>query len=243
MLWEQFALGFSSGVPAILTNICVLPLYPGMIAFLSGQLGGGAVGPGGAKSAGGKFARFNYLQSGLLGLMVLLGVMTLMLLLGLLFWALKMAISDILTVLLPIIYGLVILLGLMMLRGKNPFERLTRLEAPVFASPLLTAYVYGLALAPMTLPCTGPYLTAIFTLSAVSASLAIEQLIFFLGFGLGFGWPLLLLPLLATGAQRNLTRALARRHTLLTRLAGALLLAIGLLGLLLDWVEPVLLSG
>ena len=237
MLVDQFLLGFTSGVPAILTNICVLPLYPGMIAFLSGQLRGEE------DNDKGQFARYSYLQSGLLGLMVLLGVLTLMLLVGLIFWVLKTATSDILPVLLPIIYGLVILLGLLMLRGKNPFAWLTRVEAPIFRNPLITAYAYGLALAPMTLPCTGPYLTAIFALSAVSSAYAFEQLIFFFGFGLGFGWPLLVLPLLATSAQRSLTRALAKRHTLLTRLAGALLIIIGIVGLAIDWIEPFLMIG
>ena len=237
MLLDQFVLGFSSGVPAILTNICVLPLYPGMIAFLTGQLRGRRV------ASGGPFARLGYLQSGLLGLMVLLGVLSLMLVIGLIFWLLKTATSDILPIVLPIIYGLVILLGVLMLRGRNPFAWLTRLEAPVFRNPLITAYVYGLALAPMTLPCTGPYLTAIFALSAVSSAYALEQLIFFLGFGLGFGWPLVVLPLLATSAQRRLTRALAQRHQLLTRLAGALLVIIGVVGLFIDWVEPFLMIG
>ena len=232
MLVDQFVLGFTSGVPAILTNICILPLYPGMIAFLTGQLRGEK------DASSGRFASFTYWRSGLLGLMVLLGVMTLMLGVGLLFWVLKMATADILPVLLPIIYGLVILLGILMIRGKNPFAWLTRLEAPVFRNPLMTAYVYGLALAPMTLPCTGPYLTAIFALSAVSGTHAVEQLVFFFGFGFGFGWPLLVLPLLATSAQRNLTRALAQRHELLTRLAGALLVIIGIAGLAIDWVEP-----
>ena len=234
MLVDQFVLGFTSGVPAILTNICILPLYPGMIAFLTGQLRGEK------DPSSGRFASFTYWRSGLLGLMVLLGVLTLMLCVGLLFWVLKMATADILPVLLPIIYGLVIFLGILMIRGKNPFAWLTRLEAPVFRNPLMTAYVYGLALAPMTLPCTGPYLTAIFALSAVSSTHAVEQLVFFFGFGFGFGWPLLVLPLLATSAQRNLTQALARRHELLTRLAGALLVIIGVAGLAIDWVEPFL---
>lgn len=234
MLVDQFVLGFTSGVPAILTNICVLPLYPGMIAFLTGQLRAGDAGEGG------RFTRFAYWQSGLLGLMVLLGVMTLMLLVGFLFWALNTAIASVLPVILPIIYVVVIILGLMMLSGRNPFTQLSRLEAPVFRNPFVTAYAYGLALAPMTLPCTGPYLVSIFSLSTISGSLGFGQLIFFIGFGLGFGWPLLVLPLLATSAQRQLTRELAKRHTLLTKIAGALLVLIGVLGLYLDWLEPYL---
>ncbi|MCY3836547.1 MAG: hypothetical protein OXF83_08975 [Anaerolineaceae bacterium] len=240
MLVEQWLLGFTSGVPAILTNICVLPLYPGMIAFLTGQLNGDRGDRGETEPGSSRFASYGYGKSALLGLMVLLGVMTLMLFIGLLFWQLKMATSDILPVLLPLIYGLVIFLGLLMVRGKNPFAWLTRVEAPVFRNPFLTAYVYGLVLAPMTLPCTGPYLTAIFALSAVSSAYAIEQLVFFIGFGFGFGWPLLVLPLLATSAQRSLTRTLAQRHELLTKLSGALLVIIGIAGLAIDWVEPFL---
>ena len=65
------------------------------------------------------------------------------------------AVADILDWLLPLIYGTVFVLGVLMLAGRNPFMRLIRTEAPVLRSPTATAFLYGVFLAPMTLPCTG----------------------------------------------------------------------------------------
>ena len=70
---------------------------------------------------------------------------------------------------------------------------------------------------------------------AASRSLA-DSLGYTLAFGLGFGWPLILLPLLAVPAQRHLTRWLAGRYGLLTRASGLILIGIGLFGL---WAEAL----
>jgi cytochrome c-type biogenesis protein len=83
----------------------------------------------------------------------------------------------------------------------------------------------------MTLPCTGPTIVAALSVGVLGGTgELINQVLFFLVFGLGFGWPLVLLPLVARGAQRRFTTWLAKNHTLLTRLSGILLILIGLYG-------------
>jgi cytochrome c-type biogenesis protein len=209
--------GFWLGNGAILTNVCLLPLYPGLIAFLAGNAQNER-----AQRAG-----------GWLGLLVLAGVLTLMLAIGLLLHLLGSVLSfnTLLPVLLPVIYTVVIVLGVLMLLGKNPFARLATAQSPVLQNPYLSAYVYGLLLGPMTLPCTGPIVLSAFTLGALSgAGELANQLLFFLAFGVGFGWPLVVLPLIARGAQRSLTGWLTRHHLLLTRISGVLLIAIGVYG-------------
>jgi cytochrome c-type biogenesis protein len=61
-----------------------------------------------------------------------------------------------------------------------------------------------------------------------------ESLAYFLAFGLGFGWPLLALPLVALPAQRGITRWLAGNAQLLARVSGVLLVGIALFGF---WVD------
>lgn len=56
-------------------------------------------------------------------------------------------------------------------------------------------------------------------------------MLYFLAFGLGFGWVLVALPFLAMSLQRRFTGWLTNHYKLLTRVSGALLLAIGLFGL------------
>ncbi|MFN8376252.1 MAG: cytochrome c biogenesis protein CcdA [Anaerolineae bacterium] len=190
-MFAEFFSGLSLGAASILTNVCLLPLYPGMIAFLAGNADN--------QRARGAMAW--------LGLLVLAGVLTLMLALGVFFYLIQREMSSIFPVLLPLIYVTVIVLGGFMLAGRSPFERLTTMQAPVLRNPYAMAYVYGLLLAPMTLPCAGPVLTTGLVLAANNTAALAEQLLYFLGFGLGFGWPLVL----AAPAGSTLTAPFSRR--------------------------------
>ena len=214
----QFLEAFLLGNGAILTNVCLLPLYPGLIAFLVGN----------AENERAKGV------AGWLGLIVLLGILTLMLLVGFILFALQRSFASLLPWLLPLIYGAVIVLGLFMMTGRNPFMRLAGLQTPVLNNPFFTAFLYGLLLGPMTLPCTGPIIVSAFLLGSGNPASLADHLLYFLVFGLGFGWPLVLLPLIALPLQQNLTRWLAQHHKLLNRITGLLLIAIGFFGV---WTE------
>ncbi len=213
-LLEAFVLGNG----AILTNVCLLPLYPGLIAFLAGT---------GSSPAARRAAPW-------LGLLVLLGVLSLMTFVGLFLYLLQQSFGAVLPWLLPVIYGAVILLGLLMLLGVNPFYRLSSLRVPLAQSPYASAYLYGLLLGPMTLPCAGPIVLSAFLLGAGSALALADGLAYFLAFGLGFGWPLLVLPLVALPLQRRATGWLTGHSATLTRISGLLLVGIGLFGV---WTE------
>ncbi|MCA9835268.1 MAG: hypothetical protein KC422_00070 [Trueperaceae bacterium] len=217
---EHLLQGFLLGNGAILTNVCLLPLYPGLIAYLAGNAGSDK-----KQSA-----------SSWLGLMVLAGVLSMMILVGFLLYFLQKSFAGLLPWLLPLIYLVVIVLGVLMLLGKNPFNRLTTIQAPILKNPILTSYLYGLLLGPMTLPCTGPIILTAFLVGSGNASALATELSYFLAFGLGFGWPLVLLPFLAMPLQRRATGWLGRNYKLLTRISGILLLGIGLFGF---WTEVI----
>lgn len=214
---------FILGNTAILTNVCILPLYPGLMAYMAGN----------AQTDGGRRAMK------WMGLLVLGGVLTMMVLIGGLLFALQQTFGAILPVLLPIIYGLIILLGVLMLFGRNPFNRLQTVQTPALRNPFIGAYVYGLLLGPMTLPCAGPIILSAFLLGAGSVTELAEGLLFFLFFGLGFGWPLVLLPFLASGFQRRFVSWTTRNYGLLTRAAGMLLILIGFAGFAVEVVPQI----
>jgi cytochrome c-type biogenesis protein len=217
------------GNASILTNVCMLPLYPSMVAFLAADSGRSqSRGGGGDGSVGPGLARV------WLGVLVLAGVLTMMTAVGLALFLLRQSFGAILPWLLPLVYGSVIVLGVLLLLGRNPFVRLASINAPVFRNPWLTAFAYGLLLGPMTLPCAGPLIVSAFVLGAGSIASLADGLLYALAFGLGFGWPLVVLPLLAAPLQRQLTRRLAGQYGLLTRAAGLLLVGIGLFG---TWAE------
>lgn len=213
-LLEAFVLGNS----AILTNVCILPLYPGLMAFLAGN-------------ANNKRAQR---ATKWLGLLVLAGVLTLMTAVGGILFLFQQSFGAILPILLPIIYAVIIVLGALMLFGRNPFNRLSQMQTPALRNPYVAAYVYGLLLGPMTLPCAGPVILSAFLLGAGSFAALGSSLAFFFVFGLGFGWPLVLLPFLAMPFQRRFTGWMTQNYGLLTRVSGVLLVAIGLFGIYVD---------
>lgn len=212
----EYLQAFLLGNQAIVTNVCLLPLYPGLIAFLAGSAAG-------QDDAARRGARW-------LGLLVLLGVLTMMLLVGFLLFFFNQSFAAVLPVLLPIIYAAVFVFGLMMLAGYNPFARLSTAQMPVLRNRHATAYAYGLLLGPMTLPCTGPLITSAFLLGANNFAMLADGLLYFLAFGLGFGWVLVVLPFLAQPLQRRFTRLLTSNYRTLTRVSGLLLIGIAVLG-------------
>lgn len=123
-----------------------------------------------------------------------------------------------------------------MLTGRNPFARLGTLNVPILRNPYASAFTYGLLLGPMTLPCAGPLIVSAFLLGAGSAAGLASNLLYFLAFGLGFGWPLIVLPMLALPMQRRFTGWMANNYKALTRLSGLLLIIIGLAGFFLDLI-------
>ena len=104
----------------------------------------------------------------------------------------------------------------------------------MLSNPYATSFLYGGLLALMTLPVRGRLLSAPSCWESAAVALGAESLLYFLAFGLGFGWPLLVLPLVAAPLQRGITRWLAGNAQAFGRLAGVLLLTIAAFGI---WVD------
>ncbi|MCB9106293.1 MAG: sulfite exporter TauE/SafE family protein [Anaerolineales bacterium] len=201
----------------VTTSPCVLPLYPGFLAYLSGQTEMGA----------GKYRYF-------LGFFVLAGVLTMMLALGGLIALLAVPIGGVLAYVVPLADILILILGIMLLLDRNPFKSLPQVQVPVLRHPLLNAYIYGLLYGPIALPCSGPFVVGIFAFS-VTAGEALNQLWVFLWFGLGFGIPLLILSLLSGSLQRQLTTLFARHSRVINIIGGLLLVGIAVYDLSVNW--------
>jgi cytochrome c-type biogenesis protein len=166
-----------------------------------------------------------------MGVLVLAGVVVAMVIIGLVLHTLSRTVADILDWLLPLMYGLVLVLGIAMVLGRNPFARLATTQVPILRSSAATAFVYGMLMAPLTLPCTGPLVISAFVIGGVSGGGALwDSLRYFLWFALGFGWPLVVLPLLAAPKQQAITRFLARHHRPVTVVSGVLLVGIAVFG-------------
>src|SRR4030042_4232499 len=93
------------------TSPCILPLYPGYLAYLSGT----------HENAQGKARYF-------LGFFVLSGVLTMMLALGLLIYLLSVSVGRALSVVIPLADMLLIILGILLLLDKNPFKAIPQIK-------------------------------------------------------------------------------------------------------------------
>jgi cytochrome c-type biogenesis protein len=197
------------------TSPCILPLYPGFLAYLSGQ---------------NAMERQKYF----LGLFVLAGVLTMMLSLGALIALLAVPVGSILVYVLPLADILIFLLGILLLLNFNPFKKFPQIQLPVLNHPYGNAYVYGLLYGPIALPCSGPMVVSIFALSFTVGE-AFNQLWVFLWFGLGLGVPLLILSFLSAALQRQLTVLFARHSRIVNFLGGLLLVGVAIYDLSKNW--------
>lgn len=196
---------------------CVLPLYPGFLAYLSGM-----------RESASPVMRYGF------GFLVLAGVLSMMLALGALIAWLAVPLGRALAVATPLVDGTILVLGLLLLADRNPFRDLPQLNVPGLRHPWLNAYLYGVLYGPLVLPCSGPLVVAIFALS-LTVNEAVQQLWVFLWFGLGLGLPLLALSVLSGALQTRLTRLLARRQRALNVVGGLLLIAVAVFDLITNW--------
>ena len=214
---EVILTSFSLGLLST-TSPCVLPLYPGFLAYIAG-------GQEGLQNKPGRY---------LLGFFVLAGVLSMMLILGGVIAALSISVGQALSLLIPLADALIILLGLLLLFNINPFKTLPQIQVPVLSNPYVNAYIYGMLYGPIALPCSGPLVVSIFALSLTAVELASKLNIFF-WFGMGFGVPLLVLSFFSGGAQRWITRQFAMRARLINLVSGLLLIGLGIYDLASNW--------
>lgn len=201
-LLSSFVLGFASAA-----SPCLLPLYPAFLGLLVGR------------QSTGRAVR----SPALYGLVVVLGVVSALILVGAAVITLSVSLGSLLTFLVPITTIVLVVLGLSMLAGRNPFARMATVRMPVIRQPLGQAYVYGLLFGPVALPCAGPFVVALLAISIGVAEIA-ARMLGFVAFGIGFGLPLIGLSLLSAARAQHLASWLGRHHRPLMRISGALLI-------------------
>lgn len=201
---DTFLAPFLLGIGAA-ASPCLLPLYPGFIAYVAGS---GA--PAGRGTA-------------ILGLAVVGGVLTAVISVGVVVSVLAVPLSGLLELVVPATTIVLAAVGLLLLAGRNPFARLASLRVPVVKRPVAQAYVYGIMLGPVAIPCSGPFLVALLAIS-VGVADAGARIGTFVVFGLGFGLPLILMSLAGAARGQAVARWVAARHGIVLRVAGALLI-------------------
>ncbi len=165
---------------------------------------------------------------------MLAGVLTMMVVAGVVLVAIAVPTSRLLAYATPVVDTVLIVLGILLLAGRNPFERLPGMRVPVVRNPYRQAYIYGLMLGPIALPCAGPFLVSLLGIS-LGVTDALGKIGTFLIFGLGFGLPLVALSLLTSVRSREVVRFIVSHHRAVEVVAGVLLIGIGAFDLVDKW--------
>jgi cytochrome c-type biogenesis protein len=205
-LWLSFSLGVASAA-----SPCLLPLYPSFLAYLTAN----------TRNLEGRRG------TGFLGLLILFGVLTTMLGVAIVLVAVAIPIGFVLGYAIPIVDGVLIVLGLLLLAGRNPFERLPGTGVPIVRDPFAQAYLYGLMLGPLALPCAGAFVLALVAYS-VGLGETLPRIATFIAYGLGFGLPLVILSLLAGARRAQVVRFITGHHRAIEIVGGLLLVGVGL---------------
>lgn len=203
-LFGSFALGLATP----LTAVCVLPLYPGFLAYLSNR---------------GDDVR---LPIGLLGGLVAAGVLAFMLLLGLLFTTvLETSLTNVVGVVSPVAFGLLGAASLLLLADVEVGQYLPSVEPPGASHPAASAFGYGFFFGAIVIPCN-PGFVAVFFARAFLFSDPVGSLLNFLAFGGGIAAPLLALAVVSDRWRSRVTGTLTAHRSLVNRATGAVMLAV-----------------
>lgn len=212
-LLSQVATSFTLGLATPLSAVCVIPLYPGFLAFLSGQ-------------------DEDAPSIAVLGVLVALGVIAFMGAVGVLFTTiLETSLTAVVETVSPLAFALLAVLGIVLLADLHPQSRLPTVEPPQTSHPSLSAFAYGAFFGAIVLPCN-PGFISVFFARAFLFSDPVASVANFGVFGLGMATPLLAFAVVSEGARDRVLALLTDNRRAVEAATGAILLAIALYYLL-----------
>jgi len=197
------------GLLTPLTAVCVLPLYPGFLAYLANRLG---------KDDGKNLA--------LAGVLITAGAIIFMLLLGLLFTTfLEVSLTNVIGIISPIAFGILGVISLVLIFDVDMTRFLPKLHAPTTQHPLWGAFLYGFFFGAIVVPCNPAFIAALFTKTLSGTSFAVNVLNF-ISFGVGMGFPLLVFSLISTQKSSAIIGFLTKFKRVINLSAGLMMLVI-----------------
>jgi len=210
----DFLSSFTLGLLTPLGAVCVLPLFPGFLAYLANKV-----------SKDNKKSIFI-----VFGLLITAGVVLFMSLLGIIFTTiLKTSLTKVVNVVSPIAFGILIVLSLLLIFNVDFSKYLPKAQAPILSNSYLNALVYGFLFGAIVLPCNPAFIAIMFTKTiATSAASFIVNIINFIFFGLGMAAPLLLFSVISAAASTTIIKYLTKYKREINIVAGVIMLVISL---------------
>ena len=211
-IFESFILGLLTP----LTAVCVLPLYPGFLAYLSNRF---------SKNVSKK-------TYALFGVIVALGVIVFMLLLGLIFTTLlQESLTSVIGIVSPIAFGILAFISLLLIFDVDFSRFFPKIKTSTEGNPLKSAFVFGFFFGAIVIPCNPAFIAVFFTRALLFGNF-FSSMSNFLAFGGGLAFPLLAFSLISANWSQKIIGFLTKHKKLINRTAGIIMLAIALYYLL-----------
>jgi cytochrome c-type biogenesis protein len=215
MLVTDFFTSFILGLLTPLTAVCVLPLYPGFLSYLTSQFN--IKDPHKQKRA---YALF--------GVLVTFGVILFMFLLGLLFTTIfQISLTNVIGVISPIAFGVLSLISILLIFNVDLGRFLPKAKTKLTKKPLLNAVLYGFFFGAIVVPCNPAFIGAFFARAFLITS-PLASVLNFIFFGIGLGFPLLMFSLLSSKWSTSIIGWAIKWKYLINRIAGIIMLIISL---------------
>ncbi len=212
-LVAELLTSFTLGLATPLSAVCVIPLYPGFLAFLSNQ---GDDAPSVAA----------------LGGLVALGVIAFMTGVGLLFTTvLETSLTSVVETISIPAFGLLAVLGVVLLADLHPQARLPTVEPPQTSHPSASAFLYGGFFGAIVLPCNPGFISVFFARAFLFTD-PVSSLTNFWAFGVGMASPLLAVAVVSEPWRDRVLATLTANQRAINAATGGLLLAISVYYLL-----------
>lgn len=209
---SDISTAFVLGLLTPLTAVCVLPLYPGFLAYLSNQLN---------KESDRK-------TIALIGVIITSGVILFMLLLGLIFTTfLQVSLTRVIGIVSPIAFGILIIISLLLIFDIDISRFMPKARIPKARNPLLMAFVYGFFFGSIVVPCNPLFIAALFA-RTISTMGFLGNVINFLFFGFGMAFPLLAFSFVSTAASTAIINYLTKYRRAINVSAGMIMLIISI---------------
>tara|TARA_Y100000310_G_C20393633_1_gene674012 strand:+ start:35 stop:712 length:678 start_codon:yes stop_codon:yes gene_type:complete len=207
-LWISFLAGLFAPIAAV----CVLPLYPGFLAYLASQIS----------------KKENKKKIITLGLIVTLGVITSMFLFGLIFTKfLQASLTKAIGIISPIAFGILALVSVLLIFNIDFSKIFPKFNAPILKNPYFTSFVFGFFFGAIVLPCNPASLIVLFAISTSTISF-IANLLNFLLFGIGMALPLLIFSIISATKSNVIIGFLTKHKRSINLIAGIIMLGISL---------------
>ncbi len=204
---------FSLGLATPLSAVCVIPLYPGFLAFLSSQ-------------------EEDAPPVAVLGILVATGVVGFMGAVGVVFTTvLGASLTGVVEVVSPVAFALLGVVGVALVVDVHPWSRLPTAEPPQTRSPSLSALAYGAFFGAVVLPCNPGFIAVFFARSFLFAD-PVSSLANFGAFGVGMATPLLAFAFAAEPWRNRVLGALTTHRRVVDATSGVVLVAVSLYYLL-----------